>query len=174
MILAGDQQSLKPLQGADRTGRKRLGLRGELLLALFPTATMLIVLALVEMLAHQRILFAALAGSAFLIYLDPMHGTNTIRTLAASHLSAAALGISAEWLLGSGYGAAGLAMVATILVMILLDIVHPPAIGTALTFAFRANSTSTIGLFLLALGMVVLLGIIEWVAQRLLSRLTRD
>ncbi len=46
--------------------RRRLNLRGEFALALLPTATVLAVLALVEALSRQRLLFASLAASAFL------------------------------------------------------------------------------------------------------------
>lgn len=53
----------------------------EIVLALLPTATMLIVLVIVERLAEQRLLFASLASSAFLIYVDPGHTVNRVRTL---------------------------------------------------------------------------------------------
>lgn len=63
-----ERESLKPIEGAARPGRARLPLKGELLLALAPTITVLIVFALVEVLSNQRLLFASLASSAFLIY----------------------------------------------------------------------------------------------------------
>jgi hypothetical protein len=66
---------LEPIQGAKRQGRERLGLRGEFALALLPTVVVLAVFALVETFSKQRLLFAGLASSAFLIYLDPQHGT---------------------------------------------------------------------------------------------------
>jgi hypothetical protein len=59
--------------------RQRLSIKGELLLAFLPTAIVLLMLALVEVLSEQRLLFASLASSTFLIYLDPYHGTNQIR-----------------------------------------------------------------------------------------------
>src|SRR6476659_1016402 len=64
------RSSLKPLEGANRSLRRRLNLKGELLLALAPTVTVLGVLGLVEVLSQQRLLFASLSASAFLIYLD--------------------------------------------------------------------------------------------------------
>jgi hypothetical protein len=63
--------------------RKRIGLKGERLLAFMPMATVLLVLALVGALSSQRLLFASLASSAFLIYLDPEHAVNQVRTLLA-------------------------------------------------------------------------------------------
>jgi CBS-domain-containing membrane protein len=77
------------------------------------------------MLSEQRLLFASLASSAFLIYLDPQHGTNAVRTLVLSHLMAALIGWATFALLGSGYLSGGSAMVATIFLMIVLDVVHP-------------------------------------------------
>ena len=76
--------SLRPLHGADRPVRRELSLRDEFLLALLPTLTILTVLGLVEALSRQRLLFASLASSAFLVYLDPQHGTNTVGTLVLS------------------------------------------------------------------------------------------
>jgi hypothetical protein len=63
--------SPQPLQGANRSLRRRLGLKGVFALALLPTLMVLSVLGLVETLGRQRLLFASLASSAFLIYLDP-------------------------------------------------------------------------------------------------------
>ncbi|MGB5973309.1 MAG: HPP family protein, partial [Nodosilinea sp.] len=118
-----DRDSLKPIKGANRALRRRLNLRGELALAIAPTATVLAVLALVEALSEQRLLFASLASSAFLIYLDPQHGTNSVRTLLVSQMMAAGLGFLIYTLLGPGYLAGGLSMVATIVLMIVLDVV---------------------------------------------------
>lgn len=171
MATDDSQESLRPVRGETRPARDRLDLRGELALAFFPTITILTVLWMLEMLADQRVLFGALASSAFLIYLDPLHGTNTMRSLAISHIAAALAGMATGWILGHGYVASAVAMVVTILVMILADVVHPPAIGTSLTFAYRSGATSNATLFLLALGMVLLLAILQRVVQYLLSRL---
>lgn len=167
-----DRSSLKPLDGAARSGRQRLDLRGELTLAFFPTLTILLVLWTIDALADQRMLFAALASSAFLIYLDPMHGSNSIRTVTAAHLIGAMAGMGASVVMGNGYGAAGLAMVSTILIMVIADVVHPPAIGTSLSFAYRSDLSSNFSLFLLALGMVVVLVLLQRIVQYLLVRLT--
>lgn len=165
------KDSLKPIEGANRVGRSRLPLQGELLLALAPTLTVLIVFALVEVLSNQRLLFASLASSAFLIYLDPQHGTNSVRTLAFSQMMAAGLGYGAYLLLGPGYISGGIAMVLTIVFMIVADIVHPPAVSTSLSFAFRAGDENNLVLFGLALGIIVLLVVLQrgltWLVVRL-------
>ncbi|WP_414585651.1 hypothetical protein [Scytonema sp. PCC 10023] len=85
--------SLKPLEGVNRSLRTRLDLKGELALATAPTVLILTVLALVEVLSRQHLLFALLTSSAFLIYLDPQHGTNTVRTLVLSQMMAATIGL---------------------------------------------------------------------------------
>lgn len=152
-----------------RRARKRLTLRGELILALFPTLTVLVVLAAVEVVAEQRLLFASLASSAFLIYLDPEHGTNTVRTLVLAHVIAAVLGWVTYWTMGPGYLSAGTAMVGTILLMILVDAVHPPAVATAMGFALRAGEASNLVLFGLALGITVVLVVLQRVAVKVIA-----
>jgi CBS-domain-containing membrane protein len=152
-----DRSSLKPVEGANRALRSRLSLRDELVLAFFPTAVVLGVLALVEVLSEQRLLFASLASSAFLIYLDPQHGTNRIRTLVSAQMLAAVLGLTTYLSFGSGYLAAGSAMTLTIFLMVLFDVMHPPAVATALSFALRAGDTGNLLLFALAVGVTAML-----------------
>jgi CBS-domain-containing membrane protein len=137
--MSQQRSSLKPIEGANRALRRRLTLRGEFTLALAPTAIVLGVLALVEVLSQQRLLFASLASSAFLIYLDPQHGTNSVRTLLISQMMAASIGYLTYLGLGNGYVSGGAAMVLTIALMILMDVVHPPAVSTSLSFALRAG-----------------------------------
>ena len=60
--------------------RKRLHWKSELTLALLPTLTVLLVLWFIEVYGHERLLFASLASSAFLIYVDPQLKMNRIRT----------------------------------------------------------------------------------------------
>jgi CBS-domain-containing membrane protein len=129
----------------------------------------LLVLGFVEVLSRQRLLFASLASSAFLIYLDPQHGTNSVRTLVLAHVGAALLGFSAYWLLGPGYLAGGSAMVLTIALMILLDAVHPPAVSTSLSFALRAGEESNLVIFGLAVGILAVLVVLEQGALWLLG-----
>lgn len=168
-----ERSSLKPIEGANRSLRKRLDLRGELILASGPTVIVLGVLALVEVLSRQRLLFASLASSAFLIYLDPQHGTNMVRTLVTSHMMAASIGFLTYVLLGPGYPAAGTAMVITILLMIVLDVVHPPAVATSLSFALRAGNENNLVLFGLAVGITAMLVVLERLALWILARYSR-
>jgi CBS-domain-containing membrane protein len=165
-----DRESLKPVEGANRVLRRRLDLKGELLLAMLPTATMLLVLLFVELLTEQRLLFASLASSAFLIYLDPQHGMNSVRTLVISQMSAALVGLGLYLLLGPGYDSAGVAMVLIILMMILLDAVHPPAVATALSFALRAGNVANLALFGMALAATALLVVLERATLWILAR----
>lgn len=163
-------QSLKPMEGAARRARRRLSVRQEMILALLPTATILVVLGLVEALTRQRLLFASLASSAFLIYLDPEHGTNSVRTLMLAQVLAAITGWATFEALGPGYASAGSAMVATIALMIALDAVHPPAVATAMSFGLRAGDESNLVLFGLALTITAVLVIMERAAVWLLAR----
>jgi CBS-domain-containing membrane protein len=163
-------ESLRPIEGSDRGVRRRLTLQGEFLLALGPTLTVLVVLALVDSLTRQRLLFASLASSAFLIYLDPEHGTNSVRTLVLAQLMAATLGLLTYMTFGGGFLSGGTAMVATIFGMVLLDVVHPPAVATAMAFALRAGSESSLVLFALAVGVTAVLVVLERVTLWLLAR----
>ena len=168
------RESLKPGDRSDGSARRRFTFKEELILALLPTLTVLVVLLFVEILNRQRLLFSALASSALLIYLDPLHGTNAIRTLVASHLGASTIGLLTYQFLGPGYVAGGSAMVAAIVFMILLDAVHPPAASTSLIFAFRAGDESNLVLFALAVGVTAVLIVLErsalWQLERGLKR----
>jgi len=156
-----EMESLKPVKGSTRNLRQRLSFKDELLLALLPTLTVLIVLLFVEVLNRQKFLFSALAASAFLIYLDPMHGTNAIRTLVISHMGAAVTGLLMYKVLGPGYISGGTTMIITILLMILLDAVHPPAVSTALIFAFRVGDESSLIIFAMAVAVTAALILLE-------------
>lgn len=168
--MSPQRSSLKPIQGANRVLRRRSDIKRELALAVAPTLTVLIVLGLVETLTRQRLLFASLASSVFLIYLDPQHNTNRVRTLVTAQMMAASIGLLVDVLVGSGYVASAITMVTTIVLMIVLDIVHPPAVSTALSFSLRTGSESNLVLFGLAVGITVILVIIERVALWLLAR----
>ncbi|MEW6488266.1 MAG: HPP family protein [Thermodesulfobacteriota bacterium] len=162
--------SLDPLQGAARVRRRRLTWKDELVLASLPTVTILAVLLLVEVFARQRLLFSSLASSAFLIYLDPEHGANAVRTLILAHLVAALAGFVSYLTFGTGYLSGGAAMVATIVCVIFLDAVHPPAVATSLGFAFRGADATNLVLFLFALFMVAFLVSLERATLWLLAR----
>jgi CBS-domain-containing membrane protein len=168
--MSRNRSSLKPIEGANRSLRRRLSLKGELLLAAAPTVTILSVLGLVEVLSRQRLLFASLASSAFLIYLDPQHGTNTARTLILAQITAATIGLLSYLTLGAGYFSGAVAMVITIVLMIVLDVVHPPAVATSLSFAFRAGNENNWVLFALAIAITSLLVGLEQVVLWILAR----
>lgn len=149
-------------------------LKQELVLASIPTVIVMAVLFVIAHFGHQRLLFASLASSAFLIYLDPRHATNQAGTLFWAQVLAALVGELSMGLFGPGYVAAAVAMGAIILLMIPLNIVHPPAIGTALGFAFRSDSQNRLLLFGTALLMIVLLVVLERVSLHLLARMARQ
>jgi CBS-domain-containing membrane protein len=170
-LAESERKSLQPIPGASRSLRQRLSLKDEFILATLPTVVVLVVLAMVEALSQQRVLFASLASSAFLIYLDPQHGSNSVRSLVLSHLTAAVVGAAMEWALGAGYGAAGAAMVIAIVLIIAADAVHPPAVGTALSFAFRPNDVRALSLFVLCLLVIATLVILQRTMLVVLGRL---
>ncbi|MBH8565441.1 HPP family protein [Nostoc sp. CENA67] len=171
--MKGHRSSLKPLKGVERSLRNRLNWKGELALATAPTLVILSVFALVEVLTRQRLLFASLASSAFLIYLDPQHGTNTVRTLVISQMMAAGIGFVTYMLLGSGYLSGATAMIITIVLMILLDVMHPPAVATSLSFALKAGNENNLVMFGLAVGITALLVGLERFALWLLVYLSQ-
>ncbi len=72
-----------------------------------------------------------------------------------SVLDAASVGLGAYLALGPvhEYAAGGSAMVVTIVLMIVLDVVHPPAVSTALSFGLRAGDATNLVLFALAVGI---------------------
>src|SRR5580698_1654872 len=147
-----------------RSTKRRLGLRDELLLAVLPTITVLLVLGLVKALGRQHLLCATLASSAMLIYLDPKHKTNTVRTLILAQMTAALVGWTLCLLFGSGFLAAGTSMTVTILLMILFDAVHPPAASTALAFPLRLGGNNSLVIFGLAVGITAVLIMLQRVA----------
>jgi len=161
---------MEPRPTEIKTKPRRMRLRDELILALLPTATVLLTLALVESLGGQHLLCAALASSAFLIYLDPEHETNAVRTLVLSQMMAAGLGWAVWSVLGPGYASAGVAMAALILLMILLNVVHPPAVTTSLAFSLRPDKDSSLVLFALAITITAALVLLQRAALWLVSR----
>jgi CBS-domain-containing membrane protein len=162
-----------PPASAAPLSRPRLGWRREILLALLPTVTVLVLLWLLKLLSNQQLLFASLASSCFLIYLDPEHPANSVRTLVISQLSAAGLGFGLHALLGPGYLSAALALVGIIGVMILTNTMHPPAVATALNFAFRAGAgEGNLALFGLAVGLVLVLLAVQRGSAYLVRRFT--
>lgn len=76
-------------------------------------------------------------------------------------MMAATIGWLTYLILGPGYPSAGMAMVITIVLMILWDVVHPPAVSTSLSFALRGGNENNLILFSLALGITVMLVLME-------------
>lgn len=152
--------------------RERIGLAGEARLVLLPTLTVLAMVALTRLATDDHVIFGALASSAFLIYLAPDHPMNRVRTLVLAQLGAGAIGAGAAALFGNGDLAVGAALILVILLMTLFDIVHPPAVGTAIGFAFRASNDGDLGVFAVATLMVALLCGLAVMTPRLLARLS--
>ena len=163
--------SVRRLVDPAQSVRRKLTLKDEFVLAILPTVVVLCVLALIEALSQQRVLFASLASSAFLIYLDPQHPANSMRSLMVSHLAAAFVGAGVEYALGPGYNAAAVSMVATIVLIISADAVHPPAVGTALSFAFRPSDVTVLTLFILCLIVIAILVALQRSMLKILARL---
>lgn len=167
-------RALKDALGRRRRGvperSRRGGLVGELALAVPPTLTILGVLFFVEALVRRQLLFASLASSAFLIYRAPEHRMNSVRVMVSAQVIAVAIGLLAARFIASPYVAAGVAMAVTILLLIVFDVVHPPAVSTALGFAFLPRQDQVVGIFLLSLGLVAALVILQRIALWTLRR----
>ncbi len=155
---------------ADGT-RRRGSVWGELALAVPPTLVVLGAVFLLETVEHQRVLFASLAASAFLIYRDPDHPMNGVRVMVGAHLIGAGLGLAGALIFQPGYPASAVAMIATIILLVLFNLVHPPAIATALGFAFFPARSDAAGMFLVALVLVAALVLVQSAAVRLVVRI---
>ena len=168
-----ENQTTEPIADKEETIRRRFGRREELALALLPTTIVLLVFGFVQAWSKQELLFASLASSAFLIYLDPKHATNSARTLVISQILSALIGFAAFYVFGPGYLSAASAMVLAIIAMISLDAVHPPAVSTALAFGFRQTNENNLTLFVLSVFLIVLLVALQRVSLYLVARATR-
>ncbi|WP_445243733.1 HPP family protein [Microcoleus sp. N9_A2] len=57
--------------------------------------------------SDRRLLFASIAASSFLIYLDIQHSTNEVKSRVVSHMIAATIGwLTDDLILGPGYPSA--------------------------------------------------------------------
>lgn len=144
--------------------RYRTWLFNEIALALPPTVVVLVAFFGTQMLTAHPILFASLASSAFLIYHEPRHRMNRLRVMVAAQFLAAAIGTGASLLFGSGYVAGAVSMVLTITLLILLHIVHPPAVSTSLGFALLGPGYGALEAFLLAVAIVATLAVLQVIA----------
>jgi CBS-domain-containing membrane protein len=142
----------------------------DLAMAVPPTAIVLVAFFGTQLLTSHPILFASLASSAFLIYRLPHHYMNRVRVMVAAQTVGWLFGLGSSAVFGSGYTAAALAMIGTIVVLISFRIVHPPAVSTALGFSLFGPNASTVESFLVALTIVASLAILQrvvtWVFLR--------
>ncbi len=143
----------------------------EVAMALPPTIVVLGAFFGTQILTDHPILFASLASSAFLIYREPRHRMNRVRVMVAAQILGAGLGTAASLIFGGGYAAGAAAMVVTISLLILLDIVHPPAVSTALGFSLLGPGYGALGTFLLAVAIVAVLALLQFVVIQMLRRL---
>ncbi len=150
--------------------RENFNIKTEIALAIMPSITVVAVLMLLQAFSKQQLLFSSLASSAFLIYLDPKHPANSIRTLVIAQTSAAIIGYLTFLVAGTGYVAASFSMIIAIVVMILSRAMHPPAVSTALLFAFQPPKANTLLLFLFAVLLLVILIILQrlslWIIKK--------
>jgi CBS-domain-containing membrane protein len=154
----------------NRERRSRAWLFHELGLALPPTVVVLAAFFGTQMLTAHPILFASLASSAFLIDHEPRHRMNRLRVMIAAQFLAAAIGTAATMIFGTDYIAGAVSMVITIVLLILLNIVHPPAVSTALGFSLLGPRYGALGAFLLALAIVAALAVLQVFAIWMLHR----
>lgn len=163
-----DHARERPWRSKER--RYRTWLFHELTLALPPTVVVLAAFFGTQMLTAHPILFASLASSAFLIYHEPRHRMNRLRVMIAAQFLAAAIGTAAALIFGADYAAGAISMVITIVLLILLNIVHPPAVSTSLGFALLGPRYGALGAFLLALSIVAALAVLQVFAIWMLRR----
>lgn len=150
--------------------RRRFNLETEIVLAVMPTAAVIGVLIPLESFSTQHILFTSLASSAFLIYLEPDHPVNSIRTLILSQTSAALTGFLIYLIFGHGFLAASISVIVAITIMLLLHALHPPAVSTALIFAFETGKVNTLLLFFGAIILLVILIILQKTTMWLITK----
>lgn len=136
---------------------RRFDIKTEIALAIMPTTIIIVVLMLLEAFSKQQLLFSSLASSAFLIYLDPKHPTNRVRTLVIAQLSAALIGFMVFIIVGPGYLSAAISMIIAIAVMLAAKAMHPPAVSSALIFAFEYTRINTLLMFFSAVVLLIIL-----------------
>src|SRR5262249_46293480 len=141
--------------------QRRLSVGDKLLLALLPTAIVLLMLGVIEAFGRHHLLCASMASSAFLIFWDPRHEMNSVHAVVVSQMTAAGVGWLMWLLLGGGYAAAACAIPLAVMLMILLQAVHPPAVSTPLAFAMHLDPSGSFVLFAMAVGFTALLVVLQ-------------
>ena len=155
---------------ASKNTLRRYDLQTDVLLALMPASVMEGVLLLLNLFGKQEALFSSLASNAFLIYLNPQHPANSVRTLIIAQLSAAAIGYLVYIVMGAGYTTAAISMIIAIAVMIIAKAMHPPAVSTALVFAFQHTKPNTLLMFFFTVCLLVILVVLQSVSVWLIKR----
>ena len=149
---------------------RRYDIKTEIALAIMPALVVIAVLILLEAFSKQQLLFSSLASSAFLIYVDPQHPTNSIRTLMIAQLSASVIGYLIYVMAGPGYLSAAVSMILSIAVMIVTKAMHPPAVSTALIFAFQYKDVNVLMMFFLAVLLLAILIVLQRTSLWLIRR----
>ena len=120
-------------------------------------------------------LFVNLHGSnSYLIYINPRHKMSNGRTLIISQMIGALTGYGSYTLLGKNYLGVGAAMIVTIVLMIVLNAVHPPAVSTALLFGLSGKYAIDLALFATALLLLLLLVLVQRHTLGLMGRFVEE
>jgi CBS-domain-containing membrane protein len=119
--------------------------------------TILVVLIIDQDVGKQPLLVASLASSSFLMYYQPLNEVNRFGPLVLGQLTCAVFGFLANLLLRDPLSSAAVAVSFSVVAMMLLRIVHPPAVATSLVFAYRPHGVSALGTFFLTLLVVLVL-----------------
>ncbi len=146
--------------------RSRDSFAQALLRATPPTITVLAMTAVVQFGAHTRVLFAPLAASAFLIYHAPHERSNHVGVIVISQLVGAACGLGVAAFGHPGYVSEAIAMLLTISALISFDLLHAPAVPTALIFADAPVAFDNVAFFAIDLAILAAL----WFAQQAIRR----
>lgn len=167
----------RPFQALGSTGpsnRRHLSTGAELGLAFCAVVPVLVVLAALEQVSRQHVLYASIASSALAIYVDPLHRSNAPRTILESQALATVAGLGTFLAIGHSYLAAGSALVLTVLGGVVRKRLHPPAVATALAFAFRSGEIGSLAIFAMAVGITAGLVVLERSMLWALGRLDRE
>ena len=134
-------------------------------------ATLVLLLALWVMKTNQRVLVASLGATAFIVFALPNSLTARPRNVFGGHVIGLLCGVLANWLAVSDspyviivYAAA---VGITMFVMVVFDLEHPPAAGTALGIAILGAGEGAILSVLTGAALLAL-------AHYLLRRWLRD
>jgi len=117
---------------------------------------------------ENPVLLASFAASLFIIFGHPKADISCPRVIIGSHLIAAVVGYSLTFVPVGDLGMspvlviAGTAVGVSTFLMIVLDVRHPPAAATALSFSYHlGGGLDSWMTFLVALAMIVALGVVR-------------